>query len=207
MRFCDYPNNLLREVCPEIEETDKRPEDFYETLAYLLAGMPLRHKEILLARFRDGKTLDECAKRLGVHRERVRQIESKALAHLREPIPQRYLKYGVKGVIEQEIATAYSRAGDAITESMENEINRHNEKIDREIAVASSLDLRKIGLSVRAYNSLTTRGCKTVYDVLNLTPTEFWRTRNLGEKTGAEVIDKLREMHFDCARLTNTRRY
>ena len=101
MRFCDYPNNLLREVCPEIEEAEKRPEDFNETLEYLLAGMPIRTKDILLARFRDGKTLAECAKRFEIQRERARQIESKALAHLREPIPQRYLKYGVKGVIEQ----------------------------------------------------------------------------------------------------------
>lgn len=207
MRFNDYPSNLLREVCPDIEDADKRLEDFGETLEYILAGLPPRSKEIILCRFKDGMTLSECGRQFGLMRERIRQIEKKALAHLQDPIQQRYLKYGVKGIIEQEIAKAYEHAGDAITESLKNEIDNHNEKIDREAAVAASLDIGKIGLSVRAYNCLTKKGCKTVYDVLNLTPSEFWRTRNLGQKTGAEVIGKLREMHFDCAKLTNARRY
>lgn len=210
MRFDDYPTNLLREVCPEIEAENERPEDFSETLAYILAGMPPRRKDVLLARFKDGKTLSECAGRYNVNRERIRQIECKALAYLREPAQQRYLKHGMKGIIAQETEAAYRRARDETTKLFEQEINNLKEKTNREITVdsiAKGMSVSDMGLSVRACHALGRRGCETVYDVLRLTPEEFWETRNLGKKTGAEVIAKLREMHFDCDRLANTRRY
>ena len=207
MRFGDYPDNLLREICPEIEAHDKRPEDFTETLAYLLAGLPRRRRNILLARFKDGKTLDECGKMFGIQRERVRQIEGQALSALREPVPQRYLKCGVRGIIEQEITSAYNNGRESMADSLKSEIEQYNERIDRANILAAGINLDTIGLSVRAYNSLSRKGCKTVYDVLSMNPTEFWKTRNLGKKTGEEIIDALQKLRFDCSRITNARRY
>jgi RNA polymerase sigma factor (sigma-70 family) len=44
-----------------------------------------REQEVIRMRFEDDLTLDECANRLGVTRERVRQIEAKAIRKLRQP--------------------------------------------------------------------------------------------------------------------------
>jgi RNA polymerase sigma factor (sigma-70 family) len=44
-----------------------------------------REQQVIRMRFEDDLTFDECANRLGVTRERVRQIEAKALRNLRHP--------------------------------------------------------------------------------------------------------------------------
>lgn len=45
-----------------------------------------REQEVIRLRFEDDLTLEECANRLDVTRERVRQIEAKALRKLRHPV-------------------------------------------------------------------------------------------------------------------------
>lgn len=207
MRFCDYPSNLMREVCPDIEAQKNRPADFTETLAYLLAGMSDKQQEVIKARFADGKTLRQEGERLGVSRERVRQIEQKALSYLRHPMRQRYLRLGVRGVIAQEVEAARKQEGEAVATAMARDIEHHNEKIDLNDAAASSMSIDRLGLSVRAQNCLSRRGCATVYDILRLTPEEFWKTRNLGAVTGTEIIKKLEKLHFKCEKFTNARRY
>lgn len=165
MRFCDYPSNLMREVCPDIEVQENRPADFMETLAYLLAGMTEKQQEVIKSRFADGKTLQDVGQHLGINRERVRQIEKKALFYLRHPMRQRYLRNGVRGVIEQEVEAARKQAGEAVATAMARDIKHHNEKIDIKDAVAESMSIGRLGLSVRAQNCLSRRGCTTVYDM------------------------------------------
>ena len=207
MRFCDYPSNLIREVCPDIELQEKRPADFVETLAYLLAGMPEKHQEVIRKRFYDGKTLRQAGAQLGITGARVRQIEQKALSYLCHPMRQKYLRLGVRGVIAQEVEAARKQAGEAVATAMARDIEHHNEKIDLNDAAASSMSIDRLGLSVRARNCLSRRGCATVYDILRLTPEEFWKTRNLGSITGEEIIEKLEKLHFKCEKFTNARRY
>ena len=68
----------------------------HEEIAALLFGMPPREARILKLRYGlfDGKsyTLDEVGEKMGVTRERVRQIEAKALDRLRHPDRSRGLK-------------------------------------------------------------------------------------------------------------------
>ena len=65
-------------------------------ISYYLAALPPRERSILTARFGlDGSapcTLDQIAVVQGVTRERVRQIEKRALALLRVPRLERYLR-------------------------------------------------------------------------------------------------------------------
>ena len=72
-----------------------------EHVGKLLEKMTPREKKILTLRFglKDGipRTLGSTAKRFGITRERVRQIESAAMKKLREHIRQQELSYGKEG--------------------------------------------------------------------------------------------------------------
>jgi RNA polymerase primary sigma factor len=67
-----------------------------ELLKYILQGLPPREVRILQLRYGlvDGETytLEEVGRKLGVTRERVRQIEAQALSRLRHPTRSRRLK-------------------------------------------------------------------------------------------------------------------
>ncbi len=67
-----------------------------EQMHEILGGLSDREREVLALRFGledgQGHTLEEVGQRLGVTRERIRQIESKALRKLRHPIRTRKLK-------------------------------------------------------------------------------------------------------------------
>ena len=60
-----------------------------DTLAHLLGTLPPKDAEILRLRFGlddgDGRTLEDVGQVFGVTRERIRQIEAKALCKLRHP--------------------------------------------------------------------------------------------------------------------------
>ena len=65
-------------------------------LAQTLEGLNDREREVLVLRFglEDGRvrTLEEVGERFGVTRERIRQLETKALAKLRHPNNSRRLE-------------------------------------------------------------------------------------------------------------------
>jgi len=67
-----------------------------EQIAEVLNGLPPREVRILQLRYGllDGEsyTLEEVGKKMGVTRERVRQIEAQALSRLRHPIHRRKLR-------------------------------------------------------------------------------------------------------------------
>jgi RNA polymerase sigma factor (sigma-70 family) len=69
-------------------ETASDQDRLRETLDHELEGLPDRERRILVLRFGLGgespHTLDAIGKKLGLSRERVRQIESQAMAQLRE---------------------------------------------------------------------------------------------------------------------------
>jgi RNA polymerase primary sigma factor len=68
---------------PESADFVQRTED-RQWLGRLLAGLPERSRRVLDGRFGHGWTLDQIGKRENLTRERVRQIERKALERLRQ---------------------------------------------------------------------------------------------------------------------------
>jgi RNA polymerase primary sigma factor len=93
-------NSVLVDFIPDdslaspVEETNK--ELLREQMKDILASLTQREREVLSLRFglTDGEshTLEEVGERFGVTRERIRQIEAKALRKLRHPTRSRRLR-------------------------------------------------------------------------------------------------------------------
>lgn len=71
----------------EAEAADETEREA-ELVRRLLDGLENRYQECIRLRFFDAKTLAETAKEMGITRERVRQIELRALLKMREKVEQ-----------------------------------------------------------------------------------------------------------------------
>ena len=67
-----------------LEAPDPQDEIRLNELTTLLSGLPGREQNIIRSRFFDNKTLEQVGQKLRLTRERVRQIEKKALHTLRK---------------------------------------------------------------------------------------------------------------------------
>ena len=93
--FVDFVENF-NELHISHEEMKNIPKQLREQLAEVLKTLTPREEKVLSLRFglEDGRsrTLEEVGKEFNVTRERIRQIEAKALRKLRHPSRSRKLK-------------------------------------------------------------------------------------------------------------------
>jgi len=61
------------------------------------------------------------------------------------------------------------------------------------------MTIEELDLSVRAFNCLKRAGVNTVSDLINKSPDEMMKVRNLGKKSLEEVIAKLESLGFDLS--------
>ena len=76
------------------------------------------------------------------------------------------------------------------TEIMEKKEDTGKEKV-------LEMTIEELDLSVRAFNCLKRAGVNTVNDLINKSPEEMMKVRNLGKKSLEEVISKLQSLGFD----------
>ncbi len=76
------------------------------------------------------------------------------------------------------------------TEIMEKKEDTGKEKV-------LEMTIEELDLSVRAFNCLKRAGVNTVSDLINKSPEEMMKVRNLGKKSLEEVISKLQSLGFD----------
>ena len=62
------------------------------------------------------------------------------------------------------------------------------------------MTIEELDLSVRAFNCLKRAGVNTVADLINKSPDEMMKVRNLGKKALEEVIWKLQSLGFDLSK-------
>ena len=82
-----YPLNLARCVL-----ADDAGKAYIPGIYAALATLTEREQSVLRHRFKNGLTLQKTAEAYGITRERIRQIESKALRKLRHPSRSKKLK-------------------------------------------------------------------------------------------------------------------
>lgn len=201
-----YPGTLLDAVL-SITSRDKAdlqtlPTDFDVSLEYVITnGLTEREAKIVKMRHQQGMTFESIGKVFGVTRERVRQIEHKALRKLRHPSRWRYIQYGITGVVDSIKESAFQdgyRKGfqfgyeQAIINSKLNKVN---------YGECGDLTLADLDLSVRSYNCLTIAGVKYAMDIVDMGYHKLIHVRNFGRKSFYEVIEQLKKYGYDVSNL------
>ena len=194
----NYPMNLFSVLFDgEFPVLPGEAEASLEYILHLMRRQSNRSIDILMYRFRDGKTYEEIAKIYGVTRERIRQVEQNAIRQLKHPARRDWIEYGVSGMIDRKCAEEYERGRKiGVVEGMDYAVEPDwidAQKVER----PTSLRLCDLDLSARSHNCLARAGVQTVEDILKMGFDTLVRVRNLGKKSLDEIIIRLQEAGFD----------
>ena len=193
-----YPFNLINAI---FRNEDLVMLTHFEELKTTLGTLSEREQKVLDLRFREKLTLQACVPILGVTRERIRQIEAKALRKLRHPVrANRLLSISMathRGILKEkdelyeDLAIKYENLK-VVYESTSNQ------KVDPDVMTglaekAKLLEqpIEELELSVRSYNCLKRKGKNKVKDITSMTLEELSQVRNLGRKSMEEVLSVL----------------
>ena len=171
-----YPMNYMLTVnhgfffCEPLANEDIK-QDNIDGLLYAVSLLPERTQEMIRLRYEERQTYGKIGETLGVTAERVRSLLSDAEAKLRRPNLYNYIKYGKVG---RELRRAQ------LGEEQKNKV------ID-----PMQIEVRDMGLSVKAMNRLIAKGCRVVADVVALKKDDILNIKMLGKVTRAEIASKL----------------
>ncbi|NCB43258.1 MAG: hypothetical protein EOM59_11635 [Clostridia bacterium] len=181
-----YPNNLALAIAGE----ENIGRFLFSGLKEVLLFLTEKEQKVIKFRFEQIKTLAETSKEFGVCKERIRQIEAKALRKLRHP--QYYKHY--MGISLYDMGLKLNKKETEIRAEFEKhcaECKIHPQQIADK--PKSKIDISDMDLSVRAYNCLIRANKRTISDLAVMSFNDFLKIRNLGHKTVDEVITKLKE--------------
>ena len=201
----NYPIEVLINIYPwniaaAVLDVDINDHDTWDILfrVYVpglyeaMDSLDFRKKSVLDMRFREKLTLEEAGRRLGVTRERVRQLEANTLYMLKSPDLQK--KYLLAPKCEIPNLSEIIEMTNVII-SLAEEIKRiiHEQNNDGSEQTKET-PLEDTGLSVRAANGLRRKGVRTVEDFIRagIDRKCLQETRLIGSKTIEEIQEKLR---------------
>lgn len=206
-----FPINLMLDIFYEENKFGNFPADLEGTVWYIISRFDKRVQDVIIGRYKDGKSYDQLGSEFGVTRERIRQIETKALRQMRTPKCKELLSIGIADYISQmRISTAESAVSKQISAATEvfKIVADRLAKItgDDEVAVMMEkerLNSRRtittdnMGLSVRTFNVLARAGLRNVDDILNFG--DLRNVQNIGQKSLDEIVQKLRNLGFEIS--------
>jgi RNA polymerase sigma factor (sigma-70 family) len=201
VRGFDYPLDFIDALYGNDKTVDIGyiERNFDENIKEVLQTLTERESKILTARFIDGYTLEAVARQEGVTRERIRQIEAKALRKLRHPSRIYYLRYGKEVKELQDDITKL--IGDLLIKKAQLLRKLANpdliELTPEEIKGATSIE--SMNLSVRAYNILHRANVNTILQLISMSERKLMALRNMGRMSRGEIISKLAEIGLKLA--------
>lgn len=185
-----YPYNLLLDILEANGRSETDDVMYYSPrlVKEQILKLSEREQQVIEMRYSYNFTLEEIGQKLGVTRERIRQVEAKAIRKLRHPT-----------FFYQMRVIPYKKYIDLLTEKAEIENENHElremlhmpEKKEKEKAIP----IENFDLSVRAYNCLKRANLNTDEDVKNLYEKKgksgFYNVRNLGKQSIDEICEKV----------------
>lgn len=195
-----YPYNLIalvlfrdrKTVRENYEEVKNKVFEVYIPgfLEAIDTRLTERERIVVKMRYDCDMTLDDVAKEFNVTRERIRQIEQKAMRKLRAPKSRRMWTFDTENNTK-ELLVKIKTLEDKLCEYEQNA----GRIIDRQLLEP----INTLELSVRSYNCLARAGVKTIGDLVMKTPEELVNVRNLGRRSYEEIISKLAEIGLELA--------
>lgn len=173
---------------------------------HLMENISERDFAVLYKRIVEGKTLEEAGHDMQVTRERVRQVEARALRRLRAPYTsRRYEALTVKEVSELEESLA---SATKMNNQLQKQCELHHALLERLLgrrsqtlqAVTGSMQgldaliqsIDELGLSTRTCRALKRAGIETVGQLADMSDQQLSAIRNLGVKSKQEAQEKLK---------------
>lgn len=167
---------------------------YVPALEKAIAELTDREQKVLEMRFVHDLTYEQCGYRFGVTRERIRQVEAKALRKLRHPI---FAKHYLLDTLDKAFEIDAERARlERENEDLKARLAKY-ETFPKPKAEPKKVDIADMELSVRSYNCLRRAGFNFVDDLDGKTVEDLKRIRNLGMKSLREVIEKAREFGIE----------
>lgn len=209
-----YPLNLVHVMYGDSETiyiTDEKSyKEISENIDYILDNtMTPREAMTIRMRFRGHAKLEDVAATLGVTRERVRQIEAKALRKLRHPSRTNaiFTPFKVSEQIKEKTEVLEQKnkeLSELISKSLSHidilsnalkavgaQVNVAIDNPDAELAVLLARKIEDVGFSIRAFNCMKRAGIETLKDLTEKTENEMIKIRNLGRKAFNEIKEKM----------------
>ena len=186
--FITNEERLYSEVfrMPVSEAVKLMPPDVDEAIEAAYKHLREREADVLRRRL-EGKTLKGIGEEDGLSRERIRQIEAKALWRLRQPHIKEILRYGPVA-IEESNRMLLARRYELAKERFEKECEKQGltgDGVDEPPAMRKPVS--ELGLSVRAYNVLHRHGITTLGEIIQKSESELAKMRNMGQKSVEEI--------------------
>lgn len=184
-----YPWNLAMAV---FGDKDMVMRVYAPGIIESLSLLAEREAKVLRLRYRDGLTLEKTGKEFNVTRERIRQVEAKAIRKLRHPsISRTWI------MVEYEEHLGLRRERDRLAEECE-ELRKQLALMPDSDPIPEQIENVDVGiedleLSVRSYNCLKRAGINTIGDLRGTTRERLMKVRNLGRKSMEEVITMAKE--------------
>lgn len=190
-----YPFNLAFALLGE----SKYLSVYLPGIPEVLATLTEREAGVLAMRYQDKMTLEKIAQFYGVSRERIRQIEAKALRKLRHPARLRTIQ-GTSMTAMHELQLEHQKwqqKHHILVELYEHvkkstaPLGAINLKDGANLSEATNIltkPIEDLNLSVRSYNCLRRAGITTVQELSQQSVDSIMQIRNLGRRSAEEII-------------------
>jgi len=189
----EFPFNLAYDI---LQSTEEIQNIFIPGILQAIETLTPREQKILHMRYYEKHTLEECGKVYGVGKERIRQIQAKALRKMRHP--SRKNMYMGTSIAElknaeenfQKLSHEYELLIEAF-EAYKNCINKQNETgvffPFTQTAITLNTAISELGLNKRIQNALTNSGIKELKDIIDMTEDELMRIPGFGRIMANEI--------------------